>query len=69
MNKFFIYIVITFTAFTSVQAQYPRVCDYVSLKHALKGREIDFMSPGPYTEGFVQTVKHSQEEIMLILEI
>ena len=65
MNKFFIYIIITFTAFTSVQAQHPRVCDYVSLKHALKGREIDFMSPGPYTEGFVQTVKHSKEEIRI----
>ena len=65
MNKFFIYIVITFTAFTSVQAQHPRVCDYVSLKHALKGREIDFMSPGPYTEGFVQTVKHSKKEIRI----
>ena len=65
MNKFFIYIVITFTAFTSVQAQHPRVCDYVSLKHALKGREIDFMTPAPYTEGFVQTVKHSKEEIRI----
>lgn len=53
------------TAFISINAQHPRVCDYVSLKHALKGREIDFMTPGPYTEGVVQTVEHSKEEIRI----
>ena len=53
------------TAFISINAQHPRVCDYVSLKHALKGREIDFMTPAPYTEGFVQTVKHSKKEIRI----
>ena len=64
MKKLFT-LLIAFLYTAILFAQHPRVCDYVSLKHALKGREIDFMSPGPYTEGFVQTVKHSKEEIRI----
>ena len=64
MKKLFT-LLIAFLYTAILFAQHPRVCDYVSLKHALKGREIDFMSPGPYTEGFVQTVKHSKKEIRI----
>ena len=63
MNKFFIYIVITFTAFTSVQAQYPRVCDYVSLKHALKGREFEVITARPIDKAI--ELLHTKEEIRI----
>ena len=65
MKRTIVFFSVLLTAFISIMAQYPRVCDYVSLKHALKGREIDFMTPGPYTEGVVQTVKHSKKEIRI----
>ena len=63
MNKFFIYIIITFTAFTSVQAQHPRVCDYVSLKHALKGREFEVITARP-TDKAIELL-HTKEEIRI----
>ena len=65
MKRIIVFFSMLLTAFISINAQHPRVCDYVSLKHALKGREIDFMTPGPYKEGFVQTVKHSKKEIRI----
>ena len=65
MKRIIVFFSMLLTAFISINAQHPRVCDYVSLKHALKGREIDFMTPGPYTDGVVQTVKHSKEEIRI----
>lgn len=65
MKRTIVFFSMLLTAFISINAQHPRVCDYVSLKHALKGREIDFMTPGPYTEGVVQTVKHSKKEIRI----
>ena len=63
MNKFFIYIIITFTAFTSVQAQHPRVCDYVSLKHALKGREFEVITARPIDKAI--ELLHTKEEIRI----
>ena len=65
MKRIIVFFSMLLTAFISINAQHPRVCDYVSLKHALKGREIDFMTPAPYTEEFVQTVKHSKKEIRI----
>ena len=65
MKKLKISLIIIVTAFTNIQAQHPRVCDYVSLKHALKGLECEVMKPGPYYNGDTVVVEHSKEEIRI----
>lgn len=64
MNRFFINLIIIITAFTNIQAQHPRVCDYVSLKHALKNREFEVMRSGPYQKD-TMVVEHTKEEIRI----
>ena len=48
MKRIITCIAILITAFAQTQAQHPRVCDYVSLKHALKGMECEVMRPASY---------------------
>lgn len=61
-------IILILTSFLStlvtLSAQEPRVCDYVSLKHALKGRECEVVKPASYyyNEDTV-LVEHTKEEI------
>ena len=43
MKRIITCIAILITAFAQTQAQHPRVCDYVSLKHALKNKEYEII--------------------------
>lgn len=65
MKRIITCIAILITAFAQTQAQHPRVCDYVSLKHALKGLECEVMKPGPYYNRDTVVVEHSKEEIRI----
>lgn len=61
-------IILILTSFLStlvtLSAQEPRVCDYVSLKHALKGKECEVVKTASYyyNEDTV-LVEHTKEEI------
>lgn len=63
MNKHIISLIIIITAFTKVQAQDSRVCDYVSLKHALKGRECEVVTAEPAYNGV--ELLHTKKEIRI----
>ena len=63
MNKHIISLIIIITAFTKVQAQDSRVCDYVSLKHALKGRECEVVTAEPAYNGV--EILHTKKEIRI----
>ena len=43
MKRIITCIAILITAFAQTQAQHPRVCDYLSLKHALKNKEYEII--------------------------
>ena len=45
-------------------AQHPRVCDYVSLKHALKGKEYNVNTLVPDDGGLLE-IKHEKEELRI----
>jgi hypothetical protein len=45
-------------------AQHPRVCDYVSLKYALKDREFEVMTVEGYSNDSVK-IEHTKEEIRI----
>lgn len=45
-------------------AQHPRVCDYVSLKHALKGKEYNVNTLVPDYGGLLE-IKHEKEELRI----
>ena len=64
MKKLIISLIIIITAFANMWAQHPRVCDYISLKHALKGKEFEVMRSGPYKKD-TMVVEHTKEEISI----
>lgn len=45
-------------------AQHPRVCDYVSLKHALKGKEYN-VNTLVHDDGGLLEIKHEKEELRI----
>ena len=66
MKRIITCIAILITAFAQTQAQHPRVCDYVSLKRALKGTECEFMRPlSDYYDEDTVVVEHTKEEIRI----
>ena len=64
MKRIITCIAILITAFAQTQAQHPRVCDYASLKHALKGLECEVIIA---TVGYNNSVKilHTKKEIKI----
>ena len=66
MKRIITCIAILITAFAQTQAQHPRVCDYVSLKHALKGMECEVMRPASYYYNKdTVLIEHTKEEIRI----
>ena len=65
MKRIITCIAILITAFAQTQAQHPRVCDYVSLKHALKGREFENVGPDIFNDDFRTDIIHTKEEIRI----
>ena len=66
MKRIITCIAILITAFAQTQAQHPRVCDYVSLKHALKGREFENVGPDIFNFGYGgMEIIHTKEEIRI----
>ena len=64
MKRIITCIAILINAFAQTQAQHPRVCDYVSLKHALKGLECEVIIA---TVGYNNSAKilHTKKEIKI----
>ena len=66
MKRIITCIAILITAFAQLHAQHPRVCDYVSLKHALKGLECEVMRPASYYYNKdTVLIEHTKEEIRI----
>ena len=66
MKRIITCIAILITAFAQTQAQHTRVCDYVSLKHALKGMECEVMRPASYYYNKdTVLIEHTKEEIRI----
>ena len=64
MKRIITCIAILITALAQLHAQHPRVCDYVSLKYALKDREFEVMTLLGHTDDIVKIV-HTKEEIRI----
>ena len=63
MKRIIVFFSVLLTAFISINAQHPRVCDYVSLKHALKGREFEVITASSIDKGI--ELLHTKEEIRI----
>ena len=63
MKRIITCIAILITAFAQTQAQHPRVCDYVSLKHALKGLECEVITPSTFKDTLL--LEHTIKEIKI----
>ena len=64
MKRYFFCLVAFLAILFPSMAQHPRVCDYVSLKYALKDREFEVMTLCGHTNDSVKIV-HTKEEIRI----
>ena len=65
MNKLIISLIIFITAFAQVQAQYPKVCDYISLEHAMKDMECEVIIVEFTDKESIRELVHTKEKIRI----
>ena len=65
MKRIITCIAILITAFAQTQAQHPRVCDYISLKRALKGMECEVITAEFTNKENILELVHTKEEIRI----
>ena len=65
MKRTIVFISLLLSAYISIMAQHPRVCDYVSLKHALKGREYEVITAEHTKNGGSKMLVHTKDMIRI----
>lgn len=65
MKKLIISLIIFIKAFAQVQAQYPNVCDYISLKHAMKDMECEVIIVEFTDKESIRELVHTKEKICI----